>query len=61
MSGNGRFWPQEGQKLKIAAGYELIYQLPQPTPMMLMLNIHSSRVADLVVPDLMTTDPVVPI
>jgi transglutaminase-like putative cysteine protease len=45
----------------IRVGYELIYRLPQPTPMILMLNIHSSRVADIVVADLMTIDPPAPI
>ncbi len=40
--------------MKIAVGYELIYQFPQPTPMMLMLNVHSSRAADMIVADTMT-------
>jgi hypothetical protein len=35
----------------------LIYDLPQPTPMMLMLNLHFSRVSDLVVPDYIVTRP----
>ena len=26
--------------MQIRVGYELIYDCPQPTPMMLMLNIH---------------------
>jgi transglutaminase-like putative cysteine protease len=43
--------------LHIAVGYELIYQFPQPTPMMLMLNVHSSRAADIIVADTMTIDP----
>ena len=46
--------------LKIAIGYELIYQLPQPTPMLLMLNVHYSRAADILVTDVMTTEPAVP-
>lgn len=46
--------------MQIRAGYELIYDFPQPTPMVLMLNIHHSRAGDIVVPDRMTTDPVVP-
>ena len=47
--------------MEIRVGYELIYDCPQPTPMMLMLNIHYSRASDLVVPDYLTTDPPVPI
>ena len=47
--------------MQIRVGYELIYQCPQPTPMMLTLNVHHSRAADIVVPDVMTTDPAVPI
>jgi transglutaminase-like putative cysteine protease len=47
--------------MQIRLGYELTYDVPQPTPMMLMLNVHASRVADLVVPDQMFTSPVVPV
>jgi transglutaminase-like putative cysteine protease len=41
----------------IRVGYEFIYSFPQPTPVILAVNIHSSRVSDLIVPDRMTTDP----
>jgi transglutaminase-like putative cysteine protease len=47
--------------VKIAVGYELIYEFPQPTPMLLMLNIHYSRAPDIVFPDIMTTTPSVPV
>ncbi len=47
--------------MHIALGYELFYDLPQPTPMLLTLNVHDSRAADILVPDLMTTTPVVPL
>ena len=43
--------------MNIRFGYELIYDLPQPTPMVLMLHAHHSRVADLIRPDTMRTDP----
>jgi hypothetical protein len=33
--------------LKLRVGYELQYEFPQPTPLIAMLNIHFSRVADL--------------
>ncbi len=54
-------WPVGAKNLKIAVGYELIYQFPQPTPMLLMLNVHYSRASDIIVADTMTTDPQVPI
>jgi transglutaminase-like putative cysteine protease len=47
--------------LKIQVGYELIYDCPQPTPMLLMLNIHFTRVADLITPDHLITSPAIPI
>jgi transglutaminase-like putative cysteine protease len=47
--------------VEIKVGYELIYNCPQPTPMMLMLNIHFSRVSDIIIPDQLTTNPSVPL
>ncbi len=47
--------------MEIRVGYELIYDCPQPTPMILMLSVHSSRAYDIIVPDRMTTTPDVPI
>jgi transglutaminase-like putative cysteine protease len=47
--------------MQIRAGYELIYNCTQSTPMILMVNIHYSRASDIVVPDHFTTDPFVPI
>lgn len=47
--------------MKIRIGYELIYQCPQPMPMLLTLNVHASRAADLLSADTMKTDPPVPI
>ncbi len=41
----------------IRIGYELHYQLPQPTPMILNLNVHYSRAADLVRADNINTEP----
>jgi transglutaminase-like putative cysteine protease len=45
--------------MQIRVGYELIYDCPQPTPMVLMLNIHHTRASDIVVPDRMIADPAV--
>ena len=47
--------------MHIRLGYELIYQCPQPTPMILTLHVHYSRVSDLARPDNMQTDPSVPL
>jgi len=47
--------------VKLRVGYELIYDCPQPTPMLLVLNIHYTRASDILVPDHVTTDPAVSI
>src|SRR5690349_16938265 len=47
--------------LQIQVGYELVYDFPQPTPLILALNVHYSRASDMVRPDHMRSDPVVPI
>jgi transglutaminase-like putative cysteine protease len=47
--------------MQIRIGYELVYDCPQLTPMLLMLNVHASRAQDLVVPDRLETDPALPI
>ena len=47
--------------IQIRVGYEVIYDCPQPTPMVLMLNIHHTRAGDIVVADRMITEPAVPI
>ena len=46
--------------MKIRIGYELLYDCPQPTPMILMLNVHYSRVSDMVTPDHIVTTPSLP-
>ena len=47
--------------MRIRVGYEFIYSLPQPTPMILTVSIHYSRAPDIVIPDRLTTDPLVPV
>ena len=47
--------------MQIHVGYELIYNCPQPTPMILVLNVHYSRASDIVTSDYLTTDPSIPI
>ena len=39
--------------MKIRAGYEISYDCPQPTPMILTLNVHPSRIPDLLSEDRM--------
>ena len=46
--------------MQIRVGYELQYELPQPTPMILTLNVHYSRASDMVWPDHMIASPAVP-
>jgi len=47
--------------MQIRVGYELVYDCPQPTPMILVLNIHFTRVSDIVIPDHLITHPSLPI
>ncbi len=46
--------------MQIRIGYELNFEFPQQTPMILTLNVHYSRVSDLAQPDQMRTTPAVP-
>jgi transglutaminase-like putative cysteine protease len=46
--------------MKIRAGYDIAYECPQPTPMLLMLSVHPSRTADLITPERLQLDPAVP-
>ncbi len=47
--------------MRIRVGSALTFDLPQPTPMIAMLNVHYSRCSDLEHPDLLTTVPAVPL
>ncbi len=47
--------------MQLRTGYELIYHFPQPTPLVLVLNIHDSRRSDLILPEVLRTDPFVPV
>jgi transglutaminase-like putative cysteine protease len=47
--------------MHVRVGYELLYNCPQPTPIILMLNIHHTHVSDIIVPDHLVTDPTIPI
>lgn len=47
--------------MQLRIGYELMYSFPQPTPIILVVNVHESRASDIVVPDRLTTEPPIPI
>jgi transglutaminase-like putative cysteine protease len=47
--------------MKIHAGYEISYTCSQPTPMILMLNVHPSRAPDLLSPGRILFNPIVPV
>jgi transglutaminase-like putative cysteine protease len=44
-------------RVKLRIGYQLDYDFPQPTPVILMLNVHFSRVSDLDEPDHIRIQP----
>jgi transglutaminase-like putative cysteine protease len=46
--------------MQIRVGFEIVYDCPQPTPMILNLNVHFTRVSDLVGRDDLLFEPQVP-
>ena len=47
--------------MQIRVGFEMIYDCPQPTPMILNLNVHYTRVSDLVSRDDLKFEPSFPV
>jgi transglutaminase-like putative cysteine protease len=47
--------------MKIRIGFEMLYDFPQPTPMIMVLGTHFTRASDIIIPDHLTTSPSVPI
>lgn len=47
--------------MEIKLGYDLVFNFPQPTPLILMLEVHPSRSGDLLSEDNIRTEPEVPI
>jgi transglutaminase-like putative cysteine protease len=47
--------------MQIQVGFELVYDCPKPTPMVVTLSIHSSRAADIIQCDPLMLDPAVPV
>src|SRR6266403_2237266 len=48
-------------RMKIRVGFEMIYDFPQPTPLIAVLGTHFTRASDILVPDYLTISPSVPI
>ena len=46
--------------MQIHVGFEMIYDFPQPTPMIFNLNVHFTRVSDLIGRDDLVCDPPAP-
>jgi transglutaminase-like putative cysteine protease len=44
----------------IRIGYDIVFEVPDPTPMLLMLNVHPSRFHTLQGPEKLSIDPFVP-
>jgi len=47
--------------MKLRVGFEMNYEFPQPTPMIMVLGTHFTRASDVIVPDFLVTTPSVPI
>jgi transglutaminase-like putative cysteine protease len=47
--------------MRIRIGYDVVFACPVETPMLLQLKVHTSRLGDLEHPDLITTEPGVPV
>jgi transglutaminase-like putative cysteine protease len=47
--------------VRVKIGFEMVIDCPQPTPMILLTNVHFTRVSDLVHPDHVLIRPSVPI
>ncbi|MGH1571686.1 transglutaminase-like domain-containing protein [Methylobacterium sp. P31] len=47
--------------MKIKTGFDIAFTLSQPTPMVLMLSVHPSRMNDVLTPHVLGFDPPVPV
>jgi hypothetical protein len=61
MLGTSSFAPAAEVLMKIRAGYVISYDCPQPTPMILQLSVHPSRIGDLLTWDRMHFAPAIPV
>jgi transglutaminase-like putative cysteine protease len=46
--------------MKLNVGFEMVFDCPKPTPMIFNLNVHFTRVSDLIGRDVLLADPPVP-
>lgn len=46
--------------MKLNVGFEMVFDCPKPTPMIFNLNVHYTRVSDLIGRDVLLADPPVP-
>jgi hypothetical protein len=44
-------------RMKIRIGFEMIYDFPQPTPLIALVGTHFTRASDILVPDYLTISP----
>ncbi len=51
----------EAPRMKLNVGFDMVYDCPQPTPMIFTLNVHFTRVSDLIGRDDLVFDPAVPV
>jgi hypothetical protein len=47
--------------MQLHLGYELIYQMPHTTPMILVVNVHESRSQDMITTDRLLVEPAIPV
>ena len=47
--------------IQLRVGFEMVFECPRPTPMIFNLNVHYSRVSDLVGRDALVVDPSIPV
>jgi transglutaminase-like putative cysteine protease len=52
---------ESNSSMQIYVGSEITYRCFQQTPMILTVQVHSSRASDIVASDYLTTDPIVPV
>jgi transglutaminase-like putative cysteine protease len=50
--------PERGSPMLIEAGFDIAFECPAQTPMLLQLSVHPSRDADLLTPDKINCDPI---
>jgi transglutaminase-like putative cysteine protease len=51
----------QAKRMLIRTGFDIVYETPSPTPMVIMLSLHPSRTADIVGTESLVTEPDVPI